>query len=171
MSTITNEPWSPDSVRNMDVVGIVERWDKYAYELFTSESATLNSINQYDMDRILQYNAALRTYVDTINDSVMMDLPHSTPAMYNIKYLTQGLEYDNVKNKAIRDLIRLYVNGWLQWSRSESADKSNGFYDFDYNRFVLIMDRIDQFIAAYIEQATPQDQPESSNYSAQKNQV
>ena len=166
MSNELDNPFEPKTSRNMDVVGIVERIDRYAYDICKFESATQNQITEYDMARIQQYNAALRTYVATLNDANKMDLPHSFPAMYDIRYLCEdgGIDIDEIKNKAIRDIVRLYVNCWVQWSRSESADASNGFHPADYTRFLLIMDRIDYYIQSYIEQALPLDLPESSAF-------
>lgn len=157
-------PWEPKSVRNMDVVGAVERFDRFAFDMAKFESAVLNEITQFDLARIQQYNTAMRTYVDTLNTAPLMDLPFSYPSMYTIVYLTENFEFDSVKNKALRDILRMYVNGWVQLSRSESADKSNGFLSYDVHRFHLIMDRIDFYIASYINQALPLDLPESSQY-------
>ena len=161
--------WEPDHVRNMDVVGIVERIDRTIYELMESESSELNSLEEYDVKRVLDYNTALRTYADVINAANRMDLPHSYPQMYAIKYITQGVDYNGTKNRIIRDLVRYYANAMVQWSRSESADKSNGFYDADYNRFILIMDRIDGYMESYIKEATPLDLPESSAFEDRTN--
>lgn len=161
---VEGDVWTPDHVRNMDVVGIVERIDRTIYELMESESSNLNSFEEYDIERAVSYNSSLRTYAAVVNDANRMDLPHSYPSMYEIKYITQGVDYGNTKNRLVRDLVRLYSNAMVQWSRSESADKSNGFYDADYNRFILIMDRIDGYIASYIQEATPLDLPESSAF-------
>ena len=161
---IEENVWEPDKVRNMDVVGAVERIDRTIYELMESESSMLNSLEEYDIERVLQYNAALRTYCAVINSANRMDLPHSYPGMFDIKYITKETDYDGTKNRIIRDLVRYYANAMVQWSRSESADKSNGFYEADYTRFLLIMDRIDAYMEAYIKEATPLDLPESSAY-------
>jgi len=156
--------YDPSSVRNMDVVGIVERIDRTQYELITSMSASLNSLDQYDLARIEVYNTSLRTYASFVNSANLMDLPHSTPTQFTIKFLTQDLDFDAVKNRIIRDLLRLYSSALLQWSRSESADKSNGWYPFDYDRFLLIMDRIDGYLASYVASVMPLDLPESSAF-------
>ena len=161
---IEENVWTPDHVRNMDVVGVVERIDRTIYELMECESSELNSLEEYDIQRVLDYNDALRTYTKVVNEANRMDLPHSYPRFYAIKYITQGVDYNGTKNRIIRDLVRLYSNGMVQWSRSESADKSNGFYDADYNRFLLIMDRIDGYMQSYIKEATPLDLPESSAF-------
>jgi hypothetical protein len=156
--------WTPDAVRNMDVVGIVERIDRIIYELMESESSNLNSLEDEDMTRVTEYNSSLRTYASVVNSSTRLDLPHSYPSMYDIKYVTKGVDYAGTKNRIIRDLVRLYSNAMVHWSRSESADKSNKFYEKDYVRFLKIMDRIDGYLTAYVAEATPLDLPESSAF-------
>jgi len=162
--TSSQDLYDPSVVRNMDVVGIVERIDRTQFELLSSQSATLNSLDTYDLARIEAYNVALRSYASFVNSASQMDLPHSTPTQFTIKFLTEESDFDTVKNRIIRDLLRLYSSALLQWSRSESADKSNGWYPFDYTRFQLIMDRIDGYLAQYVASTTPLDLPESSAF-------
>ncbi len=164
MANELTDPWEPKVARNMDVVGLIERIDRFAFDMVKFESAYINEVTQYDLERIRSYQSALRTYASVLNDATAMDLPHSFPAQYEIHYLTDQMDFDHVKNKTVRDIIRLYVNLWVQWSRSESADKSNGFLIFDYNRFLLIMDRIDYYIDNYTVEALPLDLPESSAF-------
>ena len=163
MNELSN-PWEPKTVRNPDVVGSVERADRYAYDMAKFESASINEITEFDVTRILSYNNALRTYITTLNDAPATDNPHSYPGMYNVYYLTQDFDFDSVKNKAIRDIIRQYVNLWVNLSRSESADKSNGFLTFDFTRAMTHLDRIDYYINSYIKAALPIDLPESSAF-------
>ena len=163
MNELSNQ-WEPKTVRNPDVVGSVERADRYAYDMAKFESASINEITEFDVTRILSYNNALRTYITTLNDAPATDNPHSYPGMYNVYYLTQDFDFDSVKNKAIRDIIRQYVNLWVNLSRSESADKSNGFLTFDFTRAMTHLDRIDYYINSYIKAALPIDLPESSAF-------
>jgi hypothetical protein len=159
-----SNPWEPTNVRNQDVVGAVERADRYAFDIAKFESANINEITDFDMTRIQSYMAALRGYVNTLNTAPATDNPHSYPGMYTIYYLTQGFNFDTVKNKALRDILRMLVNTWVNMSRSESADKSNGFLEFDVSRWNLHIDRIDFYIDSYIKQALPLDLPESSAF-------
>jgi len=160
---LTN-PWSPSEVRNMDICGLVERIDRVIYETMTSESAALNELNSFDVQRQMDYSMALRTYASTMNSASVMDLPHSYPHMYKIHYVTESVDIEDIKNKGLRDIIRFYVNAMVQLSRSESADKSNAFHPADYGRFLLIMDRIDQYISSYLQSTLPLDFPKSSDY-------
>ena len=159
-----SNPWEPVNVRNQDVVGAVERADRYAYDIVKFESAFINEITNFDMTRIQSYVTALRTYVNTLNEAPPTDNPHSYPGMYTIYYLTEGLDFDTCKNKALRDIIRMLVNTWVNMSRSESADKSNGYLPFDVQRWNMHLDRIDYYIKSYIDVALPLDLPESSAF-------
>ena len=167
----TNElsnPWEPKLVRNPDVVGSVERADRYAFDMMKFESAMLNDITTFDMARIQSYVGALRTYVNVLDAAPATDNPHSYPGQYTIYYLTDGMNFDECKNKAIRDIIRMLVNLWVNMSRAESADRSNGFLPFDVTRWNLTLDRIEYYIKAYIEEALPLDLPESSAFEDSK---
>ena len=159
-----SNPWEPKSVRNPDIVGAVERADRYAFDMCRFESASINEITEFDINRILSYNSALRTYIQTLNDAPATDNPHSYPGMYNLYYKTESFDFDSVVNKAIRDIVRQYVNLWVNLSRSESADKSNGYQVYDYTRAMTHLDRIDYYIDSYIKQALPIDLPESSKF-------
>ena len=160
-----SNPWEPKDVRNMDVVGAVERADRFAFDMVKFESANLNEITTFDMTRIQSYIGALRVYVNSLNQAPATDNPHSYPGMYHIVYLTQDFDLDAlVKNKAMRDIIRQIVNLWVNLARAESADKSNGFLPFDVTRWNLHLDRIDYYINTYIDQALPLDLPESSAF-------
>jgi len=159
-----SNPWEPVHVRNQDVVGAVERCDRYAFDIMKFESAMLNEITSFDMDRIQSYVAALRTYVNVLNQAPATDNPHSYPGQYTIYYLTNGMNFDSCKNKALRDIVRYLVNTWVNMSRSESADRSNGFLPFDVTRWNLHLDRIEFYIKSYIEEALPLDLPESSAF-------
>jgi hypothetical protein len=169
MTDIAQNPWEPTSVSSMTVPGIVERMDRMVYTMLESEAAKLNDIPQGDLDRIIQDSAALQGYVKVIYDEGTLDLPHSFEAMYPIHYATKDADYDGVKNKAVRDLTRLLVAGWVGWSRSESADRSNGLYDADYNRFVALMASFDNLVDAYIKNYTPLDTPAISTYEVMSN--
>jgi hypothetical protein len=164
MTDIALDPWEPTAVSNLNVPGIVERLDRMVYEMLEGESAHLNDLLPDDIKRLIQNSAAIQTYVKVIFEGTALDLPHSYEAMYPIHYATKGYDYDAVKNKSLRDLTRLLVNAWVQWSRSESADRSNALYEDDYIRFVRIMEAYDNMIAAYVTEATPLDTPASSQY-------
>jgi hypothetical protein len=165
-----SNPWEPTIVNNMDVVGTVERLDRYCYDILRFESSRQNVITEFDLARIRTYIDASRIYVDTLNNAPSTDNPFSYPGQYTIVYLTKDYNFAETKNKAIRDIVRMWVNTWVNMSRSESADRSNGFSPFDVTRFNLNMDRMTYYLDQYVIESLPLDLPESSQFQdAQSN--
>jgi hypothetical protein len=164
MTDIALDPYSPSSVRNLQIVELCESLDKAVWEMFGSTSSSLNFINPEDMVRVIRDMAAIRTQAETTKNAPRMDLPYTSPTQYPINWTTEGLDFNEVTNNGLRSLIRLLVNGWMQWSRSESADNSNGLSDYDYGRFLLIMDNVDAVIDGYLKATGPLDLPASSRY-------
>jgi hypothetical protein len=165
--------YDPESCRNFDVVGVVDRLDRTLYELCTSESAVTNEYNVYDQERFVTMWGEINTYIGVIAEQERLDLPHSYPAMYHFNYLTQQatnpqtgqpINWEAIKNSFVRDLARLVANAMVQWSRSESADASNKFIPKDIERWTLIYDRGMAMITRYADEALPGDKPESSDY-------
>ena len=162
--------YEPESCRNFDVTGVVDRLDRTLYELCTSESAVTNDFNQYDQKRFTDLWQEVQTYVTAIQDQERLDLPHSFPAMYTFRYVSKdtNVAWETVKNSFVRDLARLVANAMVQWSRSESADQSNRFIPADQNRWDLIFNRGNAMVETYAKVALPGDKPESSDFELGK---
>jgi len=165
--------YNPDSCRNFDVVGVVDRINRVLYELCTSESAVTNDFNSYDQVRYLTMTGEIDQYIKVIGEQDRLDLPHSYPAMYTFNYITQNatnpqtgepIAWERIKNSFVRDLARLMANAQVQWSRSESADASNKFIPADVSRWELIYARSVAMVEKYAAEALPGDKPESSDY-------
>lgn len=165
--------YMPESCRNFDVVGVVDRINRLLYEQCTSESAVTNDFNEYDQERFLTMIGEVNQYIGVIQEQERLDLPHSYPAMYHFNYVTQKalnpqtgepIEWERIKNSFVRDLARLMANAQVQWSRSESADASNKFVPKDVERWTLIYDRAVAMVEKYASDAIPGDKPESSDY-------
>lgn len=165
----TLDPFSPSEVKNMNVVGIVEAMDGAVYEIMNSGSASLTSTELADYNRIVDSAARISSYAAVIYEGNTLDLPHSNDPAYEIEYTTQGMDFADIKNHGLRDIIRLYVNGWVDWSRSASADRPSNYYAADYNRFVNLMVSINDMLAAYDVGGAPQDSPAHSSYEMAKN--
>ena len=165
--------YDPDSCRNFDVVGVVDRINRVLYELCTSESAVTNDFNADDQKRYLTMTNEIDQYIQVIVEQSRLDLPHSYPAMYHFNYITQNatnpqtgepVEWERIKNSFVRDLARLMANAQVQWSRSESADASNKFIPADVERWDKIYARSSSMVNEYAEKVLPGDKPESSDY-------
>ena len=165
--------YDPDSCRNFDVVGVVDRLDRVLYELCTSESAVTNDFNKYDRERYTTMTSEVDQYIKVVQEQERLDLPHSYPAMYHFNYITskalnpqtgEPIEWERIKNSFVRDLARLIANSVVQWSRSESADASNKFIPKDVERWDLIYARSEAMVEKYADDVLPGDKPESSDY-------
>ena len=162
--------YEPTQCRNFDVTGVVDRLDRLLYELCTAESATTNDFNEYDQARYTTNWNEVNQYIDAIQGQNRLDLPHSYPAMYTFRYVSQtaDVQWESVKNTFVRDLARLTANAMVQWSRSESADQSNRYIPADVNRWKLIYDRGNAMVEEYADEALPGDKPENSDYELGK---
>ena len=80
--------YDPDSCRNFDVVGVVDRLDRVLYELCTSESAVTNEFNKYDRERYTTMTSEVDQYIKVVQEQERLDLPHSyfPNKLYNLDY-------------------------------------------------------------------------------------
>ena len=155
----TANPYEVLEANNYDIIGGVERFDKVIGEIAQSESADGGANSEFDRARIDSYNSAIRAYMGTVAAQTgTVDLPHTYPTPYPIRYWSNTLDVE-VRNPAVRNLLVLYLQGMEQLSKSASAGHSNGISPHDYNRFLMIMDKIETFLTDYIDQATPIDFP------------
>lgn len=172
MANEVADVYDPEACKNFDVVGAVDRLDRILYELVTSESATTNDFNEFDRTRFMNNWADVNRYIKAIQAQNRLDLPHSFPAMYHFKYYTKAAEpvidWEGVKNSFVRDLCRLVVNAFVQWSRSESADQSNRFIPADEARWDLLYSRGVTMVETYANEVLPGDRPESSDFEMAK---
>ena len=158
-------PFSVTSIRNNDLVGAVERIDICVAELARSESADSGGAQIFDRARIDMYNRQIDEYMNyVVAQTGKVDVPHTYPTYYDIDYISNELNVD-ITNKAMRDLLRLYLQMMEQLSKSGSAGWSNGIQQHDYGRYVLIRDKIQAFLTDYVDVVTPVDMPEYTSYS------
>jgi hypothetical protein len=163
---ITTGPFSVTWMKNNDLVGAVERIDICIAELARSESADSGGAQIFDRQRIDMYNKQIDEYMDyVVSVTGKVDVPHTYPTRYDISYISNTLEHVDITNKAMRDLIRLYLQMMEQLSKSGSASWSNGIEQHDYNRYVMIRDKIQSFLTDYVDVVTPVDMPEYTSFS------
>lgn len=154
-------PYEVTEVRNPDIAGIVERTDEIVYECAKSQSAGVTDMNSFDRDRLTQYQNLLKAYAEWVVSSPGVDLPETHPREYSLKYISTDID-DDVENKSIRDIIRLYRALMTEMSNGQSAKLGSGMIDHDKRRFDLIMTKIDAFLSSYVDTQQPVDMPETS---------
>ena len=167
--SIGGTPHEPTGIKNMDIVGVVERMDRAVYDMGNNNSAETTILLMDDAFRIRDQALVIIGYAAAINEQNHMDTPHSkTP--YTIRWTTVEplYNFDAIKNELIRDITRYYISGWEQLTRSDSADVSNKWTPNDYGRFeqamLRVLTTIEGYIAAVEDGTLPEDIPQMSNY-------
>ena len=154
-------PYAIKEVANHDVAGIVERVDEIIYEILKSQSAGLTDMRSFDRTRIDEYIALLDRYANWVVAAPDIDLPETHPRMYPIRYLSEELVND-VENKALRDVVRMYQALIIELTASQSAAAASGLTVHDKRRFDLLQEKVKKFMSEYVDQTHPIDMPESA---------
>lgn len=151
------------AILNNEVLGYRDKLNRYIEELIFSQSSNGSEFLSYDLVRLKSYVSALRFYLDYMKNVPLQDLPETNPREYGLR---QDPEIKEVENEMVNHLVRLFELCRDEMDKSQSARRSSGLLVFDYDRAHQYLDRVDQYIADYIEQATPLDLPESSPRAA-----
>lgn len=154
-------PYTVKECSNHDIAGLVERVDEVIFELLKSQSSNLTDMKTFDRTRIGQYNQMLNRYASWIVAAPDVDVPETHPRAYPIKYISEGQSIE-VENKAIRDLVRLYQAVIIELCNSQSARAANSLTTHDKRRFDLLMQKVENFLADYVDETQPIDMPESA---------
>jgi len=149
------------TVLNQDVAGLCERIDEVIYEMQKSQSASVTDFNEFDRKRIDSYLAWLDSYVSWILSAPHVDVPETHPREYEIKEISAGLS-DDVENKSVRDIIRMFRSMFTEMANSQSARNPNGLISHDSNRYTLLSTKVAAFLTDHIDPTLPVDMPESS---------
>jgi len=163
-----NDPWAPEYIYNLDLVGYAENLDGMIVEMVNSESARVEGVLEYDFDRLKSYSQKLRALITSVRSVPRADMPHSTGNVYSITYDSEGLDFGSTTNEAIRWITRWMSNMMVQATRSDSANATNGINVFDYDRQIQALDKLDAYIASYEAAAEPVDRPQFSGYERAK---
>lgn len=150
-------------VYNHDVKGLVERLNRFREELYKSVSSSLGGMNAFDIARLKQYIAAIRTFQAWVESQPQLDLPESHPKPYNVE---PAIQMGNVENEDVNMLLTLMELASDELTSSQSARMPAGLVSFDASRLRAVVDKAESFLLSYIEVATPLDLPESSPQEA-----
>lgn len=168
---VTDPPgiFEPDAVKNVDVASLAEGMDRVIYEMAFSESANLQTLLQYDYDRLVKYYQDLSDTVGIVCTTQRADWPFSFERMYNIDYLTTEVVDEGITNPALRWTIRWTSGMIANMSRSESASLSNGMLVDDCDRLAQGFDKLNVYLAQYEVEADQADKPQSSPFQQELN--
>lgn len=146
-------------VYNHDVVGIVNRLNRFMDEAYKSVSSSGSSVNSFDQARLQAYINAARVYIAHVVGQPQLDLPESHPRAYDVE---MAPELANVENESINDILVYFDLARFGVINSQSARDASGLKGFDLTRLNSILDKAESLLQNYIASATPLDFPESS---------
>lgn len=146
-------------VRNHDIVGLVNRIQRFLVELTKSVSADVSQFNAFDTGRLKSYLDAIEKYRQWMTAQPQLDLPETAPRGYAIPDFEST---SRVENESINDTVRLLKIMRDELVNSQSARQPAGLTAFDDFRLSAILTKLNEFISSYIEEVTPLDLPESS---------
>jgi hypothetical protein len=148
---------------NLDVSSFWNRTNRFIHELVNCVSASTSRVSDHDLNRCKSYLNALRTLHDHIVAEPQMDWPETTPLK---KPLRDAAAIPELENESIHDVVKMLEILRNELAMSQSARLPSGFIKFDSERVVMTLDKINNYIANYVETTTPVDTPESSPRAA-----
>ena len=146
---------------NHDIKGIINRLDRFAMELVSSQSSGVSQLGAPDRARLEQYLAALVAYKGWVVAAPGLDLPESHPTSYTVSD-TIGVSFEDLENEHVKDVVRLMGLLRVEIVKSQSSSLASGMISFDASRFDGVVTKVKQFLVQYVDVATPLDLPESS---------
>jgi len=144
---------------NHDIVGIFNRMNRFIREAMKSQSSGVSQVNAFDQERLKSYLSAIRYYHDHVQGAPDLDLPETSPRLYELRL---NPEVPDMENESLADICRLLELGRDELINSQSARLGAKLINFDSIRLLQIVDKCERFMADYVAKATPLDLPESS---------
>ena len=144
---------------NHDIVGIFNRVNRFIREAMKQQSSSVSQINAFDQARLKSYLSAIRFYHDHVQSAPDLDLPETSPRLYELRAIPVVPE---MENESLADVCRLLELGRDELLNSQSARLGAKLMSFDSVRLLQIVEKCEKFMSDYVENATPLDLPESS---------
>ena len=146
-------------VYNHDLVGLIQRLDRFRFELWKSVSSGGSELNEFDKARLYDYLNSFNTYLDWVVAQPQLDLPESHPRKFSI---SAAPEDSIVESEIVNDVLRIMAVTREEVVDSQSARKGSGLISFDELRLRALLEKLKNFLDNYVESVTPLDLPESS---------
>lgn len=144
---------------NHDIVGIWNRVNRFIREAMKQQSSNVSQINAFDQERLKSYLSAIRFYHDHVQAAPNLDLPETTPRLYELR---EAPVVPDMENESLADICRLLELGRDELVNSQSARMGAKLISFDSIRMMQIVEKCERFMSDYVAMATPLDLPESS---------
>jgi hypothetical protein len=150
-------------VLNMDLVGVFNRIQRDIIEIQKSQSANVSLVLEADLIRWKSYLSRHRTLIGHIADKPDIDAPETNPIKFPLRPETSLQEVENESCNKLALMLNLAAKELVG---SQSARLSSGLLGFDRDRIMKFYEKMEKYIVDFVEQATPQDLPESSPRAA-----
>jgi glycyl-tRNA synthetase beta subunit len=147
------------SVYNHDILGFYNRINKFIEEVMKSQSSNLSEVNDFDKNRLRSYLSAMRFYHDQVQSAPDLDLPETTPRLYDLR---EKPVVPDMENESCADICRLFEILRDEMINSQSARRGAKLVSFDSARLIQVISKVESFLSNYVDVATPLDLPESA---------
>lgn len=158
-TNVTNPNPVPAKSYNHDIVGLVQRVQRFVEELAGSSSSGVSGMNTYDQARLKSYLDAITAYQAWIMANPQLDLPETNRMLWDVKPL---IGVPSVENESIQDILRMLHVTCVELLNSQSARMPSGLNAFDAARLTAMVTKVGNLLANYIAKSDPLDLPESS---------
>lgn len=149
----------PSAIYNHDIVGLVQRIQRFVEELTSSSSSGVSLMNSYDQTRLQSYLTAVTTYQAWVSANPQLDMPETNRLLWDVKPL---VGVPAVENESIQDILRMLHVTCVELLNSQSARMPSGLIAFDAARLTALITKIGNLLVNYIQKSDPLDMPASS---------
>lgn len=147
-------------VYNMDIVGLIQRLDRFITEMKLCVSSNGSDFSSFDQKRLEDYLGNLDTYLSWVVAQPALDLVESSPREFTVAEPTADVI---VESELINDILRLMSVTREEIVNSQSSRRACGLISFDEARIRALLLKLNTFLTDYVQtNSNPMDLPESS---------
>ena len=144
---------------NIDLVGVYNRLNRFISEVQKCQSANVSMTSSPDKTRIKSYLSTMRFLMEHIDSEPQLDLPETNPQAYALREAPVLLDLENENCIHLALMLATMRDELIM---SQSSRMSTGLVPFDKARCLAVISKCENYLANYVDKATPIDLPESS---------
>lgn len=131
--------------RNNDIRSLARMINTIVLEINNSASTQTLGVTADDITRWQQYNDSLRVYSAwVVAQPAPLDMPRT---WHLVTEVAPAPDVQPTSNYTADDLVTWYILERFELINGQSSGRSSGLIDYDYTRFLKVLDRIDSRIA------------------------
>ena len=147
-------------VYNMDIVGLIQRLDRFITEMKLSVSSNGSEFSSFDQARLTDYLKNLETYLNWVVAQPQLDLPESSPREFVV---AEPMPDVIVESELINDILRFFSITREEIVNCQSSRRAASLISFDETRIRSLLLKLNTFLTDYVQvNCNPMDLPESS---------